>query len=97
MKPTHSFFLKLSGNFDASSATTLPLTLLGEDAALVSERALIQLSKGTRLTISVEMRAANHGSRWRPICRWQEGESIAAVVDRAAALMRAIPQEPTRD
>ena len=51
--------------------------------------------EGASLTISVELRAPNHGVRWRPICRWKEGDSIPAVLERAAALISAIPQEPT--
>jgi hypothetical protein len=53
--------------------------------------------EGASLTISVEVRAPKHGSRWRPICRWREGDSVPAVLDRAVALISAIPREPGHD
>ena len=45
-------------------------------------------------TISLEMRAPNHGARWRPICRWREGDSINEVFKRAATVISSIPREP---
>src|SRR5262245_35923480 len=40
-------------------------------------------------TISVEMRAPNHGARRRPICRWRQGDSVDAVFERAAAVFHS--------
>jgi hypothetical protein len=48
-------------------------------------------------TISLEIRAPKHGARWRPICRWRDGDSIDAVIERAAAVVSAIPREPTHE
>jgi hypothetical protein len=46
-------------------------------------------------TISVEIRAPNHGVRWRPISRWREGDSIDALFERAATAVASIPREPS--
>lgn len=50
--------------------------------------------ENSTFTISLEMRAPKHGARWRPICRWREGDSIDAVFERAAAIVSSIPREP---
>ena len=50
--------------------------------------------EGATFTISVEIRAPKHGARWRPICRWREGDSIDGVFERAAAVVASIPREP---
>jgi hypothetical protein len=46
-------------------------------------------------TISLEMRAPKHGARWRPICRWREGDSIDEAFERAASVVSSIPREPS--
>ena len=65
------------------------------------EKNLSVLTKPARedavFTISVEFRAPKHGVRWRPICRWREGDSIEKVFERATAVISAIPQEPRHE
>jgi hypothetical protein len=53
--------------------------------------------EGAVFTISVEWRAPKHGSRWRPICRWREGDSVSDVFERAAAVLSAISREPRHE
>jgi hypothetical protein len=64
------------------------------------DKNLLVLAKPARedavFTISVEFSAPKHGSRWRPICRWREGDSIEEVFERAAAVFSAISREPGR-
>ena len=49
--------------------------------------------EGASFTISAEMRAPNHGARWRPIRRWTQGSSVDEAFARAAAVIDAIPHE----
>ena len=60
-------------------------------------RAADSVLENATFTISLEIRAPKRGARWRPICRWREGDSIDAAFERAAAIVSSIPQEPSHE
>ena len=91
---------------------TLRLPAIEEDLRRVSTGSLLMVRRfidkhlagladsvldNATFTISVEIRARNHGARWHPICRWREGDSVDAVFERAAAVVSAIPREPNHE
>jgi hypothetical protein len=49
--------------------------------------------EGGTFTISAEMRAPGRGVRWRVVCRWREGESVEAALDRASQAWERLSKE----
>jgi len=49
--------------------------------------------EGGSFVVSAEIRSPGLGVRWKPVCRWQAGESVGAMLSRGASVFAALTKE----